>query len=67
MTPHVARCPEAVQQDDRWTMPADAYVDLGAVGLDLTRLHPGRERVDAILMSVVAHRITPMCDLGPVS
>jgi hypothetical protein len=25
-----------VQQDDRWTVPADAYVDLGAVGLDLT-------------------------------
>jgi hypothetical protein len=28
MTPHVARCAEAVQHDDRRTMPADAYVDL---------------------------------------
>jgi hypothetical protein len=59
MTPHVARCAEAVQHDDRWTMPADAYVDLGAVGFDLTRLHTGREGVDAILMSVVGHRFTP--------
>jgi hypothetical protein len=40
-------------------MPADAYVDLGAVGFDLTRLHTGREGVDAILMSVVVHRLTP--------
>jgi hypothetical protein len=52
MTPHVPRCAEAVQHDDRWTMPADAYVDPGAVGFDLTRLHTGREGVDAILMSV---------------
>src|ERR1700722_3340623 len=58
MTPHVASCAEAVQHDDRWTMPADAYVDLGAVGFDLTRLHTDREGVDAILMSVVVHRIT---------
>src|SRR5258708_6154195 len=57
MTPHVARCAEAMQHDDRWTMPADAYVDLGAVGLDLMRLHTGREGVDAILMSVVVHRL----------
>src|SRR3954468_13534633 len=33
-------------------MPPDAYVDLGAVGFDLTRLHTGREGVDAILMFV---------------
>jgi hypothetical protein len=38
-------------------MPANAYVDLRAVGFDLTRLHTGREGVDAILMSVVVHRI----------
>ena len=57
MTPHVACCAEAVQHDDRWTMPADAYVDLGAVGSDLTRLHTGREGVDAILMPVVVHRL----------
>src|SRR4051794_3717181 len=37
-------------------MPADAHVDPGAVGFDLTRLHTGREGVDAILMSVVVHR-----------
>src|SRR6266446_4467681 len=54
MTPHVARCAEAVQHDDRWTMPADAYVDLGAVGFDLTQLHTRREGVHAILVSVVA-------------
>jgi hypothetical protein len=48
-----------VQHDDRWTMPADAYVDLGAVGFDLTRLHTGREGVDPILMFVVVHRFTP--------
>ncbi|MBO3678691.1 hypothetical protein [Streptomyces sp. NEAU-YJ-81] len=59
MTPHVARCAEAVQHDDRWTMPADAYVDLGTVGFDLTRLHTGREWVNAILMPVVVHRFTP--------
>src|SRR4051812_35952580 len=59
MTPHAARCAEAVQHDDRWTMPADAHVDLGAVGFDLTRLHTGREGVDAVLMSVVVHRFTP--------
>jgi hypothetical protein len=59
MTPHVARCAEAVQHDDGWTMPADAYVDLGAVGFDLTRLHTGWEGVDAILMFVVVHRFTP--------
>jgi hypothetical protein len=46
VTPHVAGCAEAVQHDDRWTVPADAYVDLGVVGLDLTRLHTGREGVD---------------------
>jgi hypothetical protein len=33
-------------------MPPDPYVDLGAVGFDLTRLHTGREGVDAILMFV---------------
>src|SRR5258705_3448163 len=53
MASHAARCAEAVQHDARWTMPADAYVDLGAVGFDLTRLHARREGVDAILMSVV--------------
>jgi hypothetical protein len=62
MTPHVARGAEAVQHDDRWTMPADAYVDLGAVGFDLTRLHTGREGVDAIVMSVVVHRFTPILE-----
>jgi len=36
MTPHVARRAEAVQHDDCWTVPADAYVDLRAVGFDLT-------------------------------
>src|SRR3954468_6696398 len=59
MTPHVARCAEAVQHDDRRTLPADAYVDLGAVRFDLTGLHTGWEGVDAILMSVVVHRFTP--------
>src|SRR4051794_7577035 len=59
MTPHVARCAEAVEHDDGWTVPADAYVDLGAVGFDLTRLHAGREGVDSVLMSGVAHRFTP--------
>jgi hypothetical protein len=48
-----------MQHDDRWTMPGDAYVDLGAVGVDLTRLHTGRAGVDAILMSIVVHRFTP--------
>jgi hypothetical protein len=38
-------------------MTADTYVDLGAVGFDLTRLHAGREGVDAILMPVVVHRL----------
>jgi hypothetical protein len=47
-----------VEHDDRWTMTADAYVDLGAVSFDLTRPHTGRERMDAILMSVVIHRFT---------
>src|SRR3954469_1702953 len=59
MAPHVAGCAEAVQHEDRWTIPADAYVDLRAVGFDLTRLHTGREGVDAVLMSVVVHRFTP--------
>src|SRR4051795_10885279 len=59
MAPHVARCAEAVQHDDRRAMSADAYVDLGAVGFDLTRLHTGREGVDAVLMSDVVHRFTP--------
>src|SRR6266566_2760178 len=49
-TPSASRTP---------TTPADAYVDLGAVGFDLTRLHTGREGVDAILMSVVVHRFIP--------
>jgi hypothetical protein len=40
-------------------MPADAYVDLGAVGFDLTRLHSGREGVNGIRLSVVVHRFTP--------
>ena len=56
MAPHVARCAEAVQHDDRWTMPADAYVDRGAVSFDLTRLHTGREGVDAVPMFVVVPR-----------
>jgi hypothetical protein len=59
MTPHVARCAEAVQHDDRRTMSADANVDLGAIGFDLTQLHTGREGVDAIVVSVVVHRLTP--------
>src|SRR4051794_11601903 len=68
MTPHVAGCAEAVQHDDRWTMSADAYVDLGAVGFDLTRLHAGREGVDAVLMSDVVHRFTPpLKGTGPLS
>src|SRR4051794_24257807 len=68
MTPHVAGCAEAVQHDDRWTMSADAYVDLGAVGFDLTRLHTGREGVDAVLMSDVVHRFTPRFKgTGPLS
>lgn len=49
----------ALQHDDRWTLPADAYVDLGTIGFDLTRLHPLREGLDAIPMSVVVHRFTP--------
>jgi hypothetical protein len=43
-------------------VPADAYVDLRAVGFDLTRLHTGREGVDAILKCVVVHRFTPGLD-----
>jgi hypothetical protein len=40
-------------------MVADTHMDRDAVGFDLTRLHRGREGIDAILMSVVAHRFTP--------
>jgi hypothetical protein len=49
LSSHVARCAEAVQHDDRWTVAADTHVDLGAVGSDL-------EGVDAVVMSVVVHR-----------
>src|SRR3954465_4436004 len=59
MSPLFARFEKAVQHDDCSTLPADAYVDLGAVRFDLTRLHTGREGVDALLMSVVVHRFTP--------
>jgi hypothetical protein len=39
-------------------MTADPHMDLGAIGFDLTRLHTGRDGVDAILMSVVVHHFT---------
>ena len=53
VAPHVARCAEAVQHNNRRTMPADAYVDRDAVGFDLMRLHRSREGMDTILMSVI--------------
>jgi hypothetical protein len=39
MTPCRPLC-ETVQHDDRWTMPADAYVDLGAVGSSHATAYP---------------------------
>jgi hypothetical protein len=66
MTPHVARRAEAVQHDDRRTITADAYVDLGAVGFDLVRLHAGGEGMDAIPTSVVVHRATLRSRVEPL-
>jgi hypothetical protein len=59
VAPHVARCAEAVQHNNRRTMPADAYVDRDAVGFDLMRLHRSREGMDTILTPVIVHRLTP--------
>jgi hypothetical protein len=59
VAPHVARCAEAVQHDDRWTMTADPHMDGCTVGFDRPRLHHSREVMDAILMSVIVHRFTP--------
>jgi hypothetical protein len=53
VAPHVPRCAEAVQHNNRRTMPAHAYVDRDAVGFDLMRLHRSREGMDTILMSVI--------------
>jgi hypothetical protein len=59
VTPHVARCAEAVQHNNCRTTPSDAYVDREAVGFDLMRLHRSRKGMDTILMSVIVHRSTP--------
>jgi hypothetical protein len=59
MTPHVARCAEAVQHDHCRAMTADPHMDGCTVGFDLMRLHRSREGMDTIPMSVIVHRFTP--------
>jgi hypothetical protein len=56
MTPHVARCAEALQHDDRWTMTADPHMDGCTVGFDRPRLHHGREGINPIYVGIPAHR-----------
>ncbi len=56
MTPHVTRCPEAVQHDDRWTMTADPHMDGYTVGFDRPRLHHNREGINPIYVGMLAHR-----------
>src|SRR5258708_30621156 len=56
MTPHVARCAEAVQHDDRWTMTANPDMDGCTVGFDPPRLHHSREGINPIYVGMLAHR-----------
>src|SRR3954463_251319 len=59
MTPHVARCTEAVQHDDRWTMAADPHMDGCTVGFDRPRLHHSREGINPIYVDMLAHLCIP--------
>src|SRR4029434_1996485 len=59
MTPHVARCAEAVQHNDRWTMTADPHMDGSTVGFDRPRLHHSREGINPIYVRMLAHLCTP--------
>ena len=64
MPPHVARCAEAMQHNDRWTVTADPHMDGCTVGFDRPRLHRSREGINPIYVVMFAHLYTP--DLLPV-
>src|SRR5689334_24473185 len=55
MTPHVARCAEAVQHDHCRAMTADPHMDGCTVGFDRPRLHHGREGINPIYVGMLAH------------
>ncbi|HEY2606834.1 MAG TPA: hypothetical protein VGJ10_12710 [Paraburkholderia sp.] len=68
MTSHVARCAEAVQHDDRWTMTADPHMDGCTVGFDRPRLHHSREGINTIYVGMLAHLRTPgLLPVGGIS
>src|SRR5260370_38539977 len=55
MTPHVARCAEAVQHDHCRAMTADPHMDGYTVGFDRPRLHHSREGINSIYVGMLAH------------
>src|SRR6266852_353093 len=59
MTPHVARCAEAVQHDHCRAMTADPHMDGCTVGFDRPRLHHSREGINPIYAGMLAHLCTP--------
>ena len=65
MTPHVARCAEAVQHDDRWTMTADPHMDGCTVGFDRPRLH--HSRINPIYVGTRANALRTACYDGRLS
>src|SRR5450432_1022106 len=55
MTPHVARCAEAVQHDHCLAMAADPHMDGCTVGFDRPRPHHSREGINPIYVGMLAH------------
>src|SRR5438874_13205967 len=57
MTPHVARCAEAVQHDHCRAMTADPHMDGCTVGFDRPRLHHSREGINPIYVRMLVHLV----------